>query len=229
MKSKKVIIFIVEGISDKESLNGILSEFYEQSEFVFVVINGDITTDYGCKVDNISSKIVSYIKDAMKKKNKFYKKDIKRVVHIVDMDGAYIPDNNIVFDDCDKIMYTTNNIKTKDVEKVKDRNMRKRNIINKLSSMNYIYGKIPYTMFYMSCNLEHVLHNLQNVSDEKKFKLASEIEDKYIDNPEEFVEFLKNSEFAVKGSLAETWKYIKKDLNSLQRHSNLRIFFEEEN
>ena len=48
---------------------------------------------------------------------KFYKKDIKRVVHIVDMDGAYIPDNNIVFDDSSE---EDKNVKTKDIKITKD-------------------------------------------------------------------------------------------------------------
>ncbi len=35
----------------------------------------------------------------------------------------------------------------------------------------------------MSCNLEHVLHNIQNATDDEKVNLAESLEDKYINNP----------------------------------------------
>ena len=80
-------------------------------------------------------------------------------------------------------------------------------------------------MFYMSCNLEHVLHNIQNAVDNEKVNLAERLEDEYIDNPEEFVKFMSNSSFTVQGEYKETWEFIKKDLNSLNRYSNFHLFF----
>lgn len=51
--NKKVVVFIVEGYSDKEALYGILSELYEEKIFVFSVVNGDITSDNSTKQNTI--------------------------------------------------------------------------------------------------------------------------------------------------------------------------------
>lgn len=51
--NKKVVVFIVEGYSDKEALYGILSELYEEKRFVFSVVNGDITSDNSTKQNTI--------------------------------------------------------------------------------------------------------------------------------------------------------------------------------
>ena len=37
MSKSKVIVFIVEGFSDKEALNGILSELYENKKLSFLL------------------------------------------------------------------------------------------------------------------------------------------------------------------------------------------------
>lgn len=227
MSRTKVILFIVEGFSDKEALNGILSELYEDKSIVFSIVDGDITTQNSTRSENIREKIGDCIKRAIQR-DKFLKTDIDLVIHLIDTDGVYIPDNNIIENKDLKVKYTETHIETNEVENIKKRNDKKRSILNILSSMSSIYkGKniIPYRMFYMSCNLEHVLHNIQNAVDNEKVNLAERLEDEYIDNPEEFVKFMSNSSFTVQGGYKETWEFIKKDLNSLNRYSNFHLFF----
>ncbi|MFL0197190.1 hypothetical protein ACJDU8_16735 [Clostridium sp. WILCCON 0269] len=227
MSRAKVIIFIVEGISDKEALNGILSELYDEKRFVFSIVDGDITTQNSSKVDTIRAKIGDYINKAAQR-DKFLKTDVERVVHLIDTDGIYIPDKNIIINHTINILYTENNIETDNVNSIIARNEKKRSILNILSTMPAIYkGKnsIPYYMFYMSCNLEHVLHNVQNAIKEEKVNLAEKLEDKYIDNPHEFIKFMSESDFTVPGAYKDTWDFIKQDLNSLHRYSNFHLFF----
>lgn len=228
MSKKKVIVFIVEGFSDKEALNAILSELYDEKRIVFSIVDGDITTRNSTKVDNIRSKVGDCINKAIQK-DKFYKTDIEMVVHLIDTDGVYIPNKNIINNDTINILYTENNIETNNVDSIIKRNEKKRSMLNILSTMTSIYkGKnsIPYKMFYMSCNLEHVIHNIQNAIKEEKVNLAEELEDKYIDNPDEFVKFMSESDFTVPGVYKDTWNFIKQDLNSLHRYSNFHLFFE---
>ena len=90
MSKSKVIVFIVEGFSDKEALNGILSELYENKKIIFSIVDGDITTKNSTKPENIREKIGECIKIAMQK-DKFLKTDIDMVIHLVDTDGVYIP------------------------------------------------------------------------------------------------------------------------------------------
>lgn len=230
MKNRNVIVFIVEGITDKDSLYGILSELYEDKNIVFSIVGGDITTDKSTSVKNIDSKVVSYIKKAMER-DKFNKSDITRIVHLIDTDGAYIPDEKIIYNDIDKPYYSEKNIETRNVEYMKTRNQQKRNILNKLSTMNTIFKGIKYNVYYMSCNLEHVLHNIQNANEAQKKYLAESLEDKFFDNPEEFVNFISTASFSVhgnyteNGNYTETWEYIKQGTNSLNRYSNFSLFF----
>lgn len=86
---------------------------------------------------------------------------------------------------------------------------------------------ISYSVYYFSCNLEHVLHNEQNVPDLQKKEYAEAFEDKYVESPQEFITFLKSDEISVTGSYLETWNFIKDGINSLNRYSNLWLFFEQ--
>lgn len=227
MSKSKVIVFIVEGFSDKEALNGILSELYGNKKIVFSIVDGDITTKNSTKPENIREKIGECIKIAMQK-DKFLKTDIDMVIHLVDTDGVYIPNENIIENESINIRYNEKNIETNNVKNIKNRNEKKRSILNILSTMSSIYkGKnsVPYHMFYMSCNLEHVLHNIQNATDDEKVNLAESLEDKYINNPKKFVEFISNGSFTVKGDYKETWEFIKEGINSLNRYSNFHLFF----
>lgn len=227
MSRSKVIIFIVEGITDKDSLESILSELYEGKNIVFSIVGGDLTSDYRSQTINIDKKLVAYIKTAMDR-DKFLKSDIDRVVHIVDTDGAFIDDSNIIYSDTNSYIYTPTNILTKDVNKGIERNKKKSQILTKLSSKRIIFTNIKYGVYYMSCNLEHVLHNIQNANDNQKKELAKQFEDKFFDNPSEFVKFISESDFAVAGNYEESWRYIKEDINSLNRYSNFHLFFKEE-
>ncbi len=229
MSEARVIVFIVEGFSDKEALNGILSELFDEKRIVFSIVDGDITTKNSTQVNNIRAKIGEYI-DIAAQKDKFLKTDIFRVVHLVDTDGAYIPDLNIVENIEIKILYTQTHIETKDVKSIIKRNEKKRAMLNILSTMTSINkGKksIPYCMYYMSCNLDHVIHNVQNLEDDQKVRYAEEFIDAYIDNPYEFVKFMSESDFTVHREYRDTWEFIKLGLNSLNRYSNFHLFFEE--
>ena len=74
--------------------------------------------------------------------------------------------------------------------------------------------------------MEHVLHNEQNLDDSLKTKYSYDFEDEYYGKELEFKNFIQNSEFSVKGSYKETWDFIKVNNNSLNRFSNLGLFFE---
>ena len=124
MSRRKVILFIVEGFSDKEALNGILSELYEDKSIVFSIVDGDITTQNSTISENIREKIGDYIKRAIQR-DKFLKTDIDMVIHLIDTDGVYIPDNNIIENKDLKVKYTEIHIETNEVENIKKETIRK--------------------------------------------------------------------------------------------------------
>ena len=74
--------------------------------------------------------------------------------------------------------------------------------------------------------MEHVLYtDLKDFSDDEKEILSDEFAEKYEGKIIEFIEFISDKSFAVDGTYRETWKYIEKDMNSLQRHSNMHLIF----
>ena len=223
MSSKSVILFLVEGITDEISIGNIITKLNKDKKIYFQIINKDITSDKESNSANILMKINEQINRCIMEQH-FKRKDIIKIVHIADTDGAFIKEENILFENNIDIKYETNIIKTKKPENIKLRNMNKSAILNRLCATNMI-NKIPYEIYFFSTNLEHVLHNIQNAKDEEKIMLADKFEDRFYDKPEKFIEFIKSKEIALEGTYEETWNYIRKDNNSLKRCTNFNLFF----
>ena len=223
MKSKKVVLFIVEGVTEEISLSRILKKLNNDKKIYFQLVNTDITSKKLNNVTNIISKVNDEIKKSISKKY-FKKSDIIQIIHIVDLDGSYIKPQKVKYHDNDKIKYSSDYIMTNNVESIRDRNFNKSQILNKLSSTKMING-IPYKIFFFSTNLEHVLHNVQNATREEKNELAQKFEDKFYNNPKNFIEFINNSQFAINKDYQDSWDFIKKENNSLKRFTNFNLFF----
>ena len=145
----------------------------------------------------------------------------------MDIDGVYIPEVNIIEDkNKKKFLYTINGIVAPSKENVQKRNESKKQIVEKLLVTSKI-NSIPYEMYYMSCNLEHVLHDkLEDISEDEKKELANKFADRFYEKEIEFIDFINNKDFKVLGDYKATWDFIKKDLNSVNRYSNFWLFFE---
>ena len=124
-KIKKIVLFIVEGITDEISLALVLSKIIEKDKTVkFKIINGDMTAQTGVNSSNIHTKITDYIKEFVAR-DIYRKSDILNVIHLVDTDGAYISDNLILEKDVYSIEYTTQNIFAKNIHNIRNRNKQK--------------------------------------------------------------------------------------------------------
>lgn len=222
MKAKKVVLFIVEGPSDESALSAILSKVYDRNSIRVRVIHGDITTEKGVQPHNIIRKVNEHIKDDMKKYG-LRKSNMQQVIHLMDTDGAYVPDDAVKeIKGAQKTIYNVNEIITDDRTKIIDRNKQKRANMSRLAQESSI-GGIAYTAIYMSSNLDHVLYDKLNSDDETKRKDSLAFAKKYMNDIKGFISFITNSKFSVAGSLKETWEYIKDGQNSLARHTNLGI------
>lgn len=227
MRRKKVILFLVEGITDEISLGSILSKLVENDQVHFEITNGDITSRNGVNPKNVKTKIWAHVKYFLNKK-RYQKQDIREIVHLIDTDGAFVPDSAIVPTPHHKTHYTLDTIYAKDLESIARRNALKREIVDCLYPSLRI-GNIPYRIYYFSRNLEHALHNQigELTSREKNF-LSEQLEDDYYGDPDAFIELLNRPEILVPGSYETTWEFIKTDLNSLHRGSNFAVFFRDE-
>lgn len=224
MSEKKVVVFIVEGPSDEAALGTIMKEYFSSNEVQFIVVHGDITLkDYVSSAD-ILKKINEQI-EGVKIRYRYNQDDFIKIIHIVDMDGVYISDTDIVETDVEKIQYYEDHINAKYANIIAERNKRKGDILYKLRKTGKING-IPYRIYFNSCNLEHVLYGeLKEYSDEEKQILSDDFADRYDGKVGEFIEFIFSSNIAVQGTYQKTWNYIEKELNSLKRHTNMHLIF----
>ena len=225
---KKIVLVIVEGVSDDTALGIALANFYDKDTVYIQIMHGDITTKRGNSPQNIVSKVGNVISQ-FAKSNHYTARDFKQIIHIVDTDGVYIPDDKVIKDlECQGILYETDGIHTTDTQGVINRNKQKRDNLYRLRSCTNIW-RVPYRVYYMSCNLDHVLHDKRNSTEKEKENDAYAFAKKYKDNPEGFVKFLCESEFSVKEEFKASWEYIEKEMNSIERYTNLCICLEEEN
>ena len=230
MTRKKIIFVIVEGSSDETALGAILQNIFDVNQVHIEVVHGDITTQNGVMPHNILSKIGDMVAEYIKQNRYLKKSDFERIIHIVDMDGAYIPDANIIEDNSvTETAYSLANIITTTNNKpnIIKRNRQKTANINKICSCHEIGKKetIPYKVFYMSCNLDHVLHDKINSTDAEKKLDSRKFAKQYKENIHEFLSFISESDFSVKMPYKESWDFIKQGLHSLERHTNFGICF----
>lgn len=225
--ARKTILFIVEGHSDKKALEYIIRKIYSNYNGIeFRVTDGDISSEETVTKENVEEKIYRIVLDFMEDK-KLKRSNIFQVIQLFDTDGTYIPEDAIVTGESKKIEYTETNIVCKDIEKVKARNIQKSNIINHLLSQSEIKG-FPYKMYYMSCNLDHALYNQQNLDDELKGEMADKFYERFIGKERMFIDYLETDVVnGVPESFPASWRYIKEDLHSLERHTNFHIFFKD--
>lgn len=227
MARKKIVLVIVEGPSDDIALGMALSQVYDK-DFIYVhIMHGDITTRRGVSSQNIVAKIGKDVTDYAKSQH-YKASHFKQIIHIVDTDGAYIPDDNIM----EKgnyldIQYESDGIYTNNKAGVVTRNQQKRDNLYRLRRCGTIWS-IPYRVYYMSCNLDHVLYGKLNSTDKDKENDAYAFAKKYRNKVEEFVDFICKSSFSVTGDYKESWNHIEKDLNSVNRYTNLCICVENE-
>ena len=100
-------------------------------------------------------------------------------------------------------------------------------MMNKLLKLSDIKG-ISYKCYFMSSNLDHALYNKQNLTDEEKELYSIKFYEMFEGHEKLFIKYLESD--VVNGcpdSFPASWKYIKEELHSLERHSNLHIYFKE--
>ena len=75
----------------------------------------------------------------------------------------------------------------------------------------------------MSCNLDHVLYDKLNSTDEEKEHDSYAFARRYKEDLPGFISFICDSPFSFKGDYAESWKFIRDQLHSLERNTNFGI------
>ena len=222
---KEAVIVIVEGYSDRDALDGILRQIYKNKNHAFAFAMGDITSDESSDPGNIEERTYMLAKTASDNKKWRLSRDVSYIAHLVDMDGAFIPESNIVYGSNSKVQYTSETIEAKDVNKIKERNRRKAENIRKLVGLRHLKS-IPYEIYFMSRNLDHALYNTPNLNQCDKTDKAYEFARRFKGKERAFISFL--SEEAANGvpdNMTDSWKYIFSNTESLKRHTNFFLYF----
>ena len=224
---RKVVFVIVEGASDETALGIALNQVFDKESVHVHIMHGDITTRTGVNSQNIVAKVGNEVR-AYATSNHYKPADFKQIIHIVDTDAAYLADDKVLEDnDCVELSYQDDGIHTSDVSKVIARNKQKTDNLYRLRSCGNIWG-VPYRVYYMSCNLDHVLYDKRNSKDEEKEKDAYAFAKKCKNNVDVFMNFMCKSSFSVKGDFKDSWEFIEEDMHSIGRYTNLPICLQEE-
>lgn len=226
MARRKIVLVIVEGPSDADSLELYFSKFFDSNTVHMKIMYGDITSKRGINQSNIKARLGNEIK-VYAENNHFKAADVQQIIHLVDMDGAFVDDSVIIEDETkDKFVYTLESVIVPNRPVAIERNEHKRENLNTLSSRTSVmWNNIPYKIYYMSCNLDHVLHDKPNANDEEKKANSLAFTERYYDDINAFIKFISESTFSQCTDYKESWDYIKQDKHSLERNSNLGLCF----
>lgn len=237
---KRVILFIVEGRSDMAALERpiqtLLADNEQGIQATFLIAECDVTSDRRNNPDNIEQKINRFYFEPFFSANDFcYPKDVLEVVHICDLDGTFIPDENCrVYDSehevDDGFVYDPPFIYGETAETVQERNHNKAANIRHLLTLETIKvgsKTCPYSVYFFSSNIDHYLHDKLNLLGHEKISRAEEFADKCDEDPTWFIRRICNHSQALKNmTLEESWTYITEGCNSIKRHTNFNIYID---
>lgn len=238
---KKVVLFIVEGRSDMAALERPIQALLEGNEqgieATFLIAECDVTSDRRNTPSNIEQKINRFYFEPFFSANDFcYPKDVLEVVHIVDLDGTFIPEENCrAFDGehsaADGFVYDPPWVYGETAETVILRNRQKAANIRHLLTLDTIKAgsrTCPYSVFFFSSNIDHYLHDKLNLSGREKIAKAEDFADRCDEDPGWFVRRVCQHAQALKGmTREESWAYIMTDANSVKRHTNFNLYLED--
>jgi hypothetical protein len=225
MKTKKVKLFLVEGPSEETALALIFERLFSNDAVKFDVVHGDVTVNLNGKTvrNAVREQVIRHVRT-----QNYSWKDLAEIIHIVDIDGAFIPDDKVVkASEVSAINYGESCIEAPNPGCIVCRNHEKAAALKQLSSISEItYERrgVPYGVYFLSRNMEHALHGeVCNISNEQKERLARKFQREYKNNLNGFVTFMRE-EIGIDGDYSETWRYLQEGVNSLRRGSNLHLF-----
>ena len=232
IKRKKALLVLLEGGNDLLTVMKHVESIIDGNQDVASspkIIGYDITNcvSYNNTIiklinhTNLLSVLTQNIKLAIQE-NHLKKQDILEVILISDIDGAFLNDDQIFSGDVTKIEYYPNKIIASNRNSVIDRNERKRRNINQLCHLTKAYG-LDFSFYYWSCNMEHVLYDKMNLSQEEKDSYSAR--NKRV-NEAEFLEVINNPDVISSKIYSESWKEIINISNVIPRKNNVHIFFD---
>ncbi|MCM1271175.1 MAG: hypothetical protein NC247_11240 [Ruminococcus flavefaciens] len=106
MARKKIVLLIVEGPSDQDSLELVFSKLFPDDKIMVCVMHCDVTTEGKNNPSNIVRAVTKRVQEYAGKYGGLQAGNFQEIIHLIDTDGSFIPDNHIINDsDCDGYDY----------------------------------------------------------------------------------------------------------------------------
>ncbi len=265
--NKAFVVFCVDGPTDIDVLKRPIEELYDDIggddinvDFRYALLKekeghekkcGDITSLSSVEPENIHRMIYKYYFKQQDRSSNLGWDDVTHIVHIIDLDGAYVKETNIhEYDESERslaIERSTNNemkdtlyfdsfiavnpdkfYKMSPIQRMVERNQRKRRNIEYLLSEDCLsVGKrrVSYELYYFSSNIDHYLHGDANLSGIQKTREAMAFSSLHTDG-EALYKYFCNSCYSAKDDYDSSWRMIKKSNGSLLRGSNVNILLD---
>ncbi len=231
MAEKKIVLFIVEGINDEKEVMAAIhtpffSHFHEHYVPYVKTVNGDITADRLSNEKNIKERIGKIVRTFRKEGVPFRDiktSDIHKIIHIVDIDGVFIPRESIIQSDDVKYVYRSDCILATNPDVVYGRNRKKAKNLCILAETETI-DNISYECYFVSCNMDHIISGKVNCQQFEKSELARAFIVNCKNNPKCIFDAFFKEGIAYTDSYKESWSAIQQGTNSLNRHTNLNLY-----
>lgn len=236
LKTRKVILFLVEGSSELTALIQPFEEYFKRNARVEgEAFFCDVTTvelygsTSGIQVSsNIKNTVRKYVVELVDRKRLYTWTDLARIIHVVDLDGAFVQDDRVVEQSgIQHIVYKHDSIVCADRERILKRNhVKAKNTISLVRTSALMYGRrsVPYQVYYMSRNLEHALFGIErDLTDEQKERLSRGFADECRKDPDKLVQTLTDSAVLHAMDYRESWEWAQDGTSSLHRGSNLGL------
>lgn len=239
MAKRKVILFLVEGTSDLTALvQPFAAYFQNRANVEGEAFHCDVTTvslfprNATFRVfRDVKETVRGFVLDQIERRHLYRWTDLERMVHVVDLDGAFIPDHCVIQDPAVAgTTYRTDSIVTSNRDAMLLRNDAKRRALHRLvssGSLTFNRKPVPYQVFFMSRNLEHALFGIERDLDESvKERLSQAFVEKCRLVPSTLPDLLRSQDVHVQGDYDSTWKFIQQGTNSLHRGTNIALLLD---
>lgn len=245
-KRNKVLLFLVEGDSDVRTLETPIEAFLDNEGISGITVKfaklsktkdgkkihgGDPTSDIDIYHGNIEKQITKRVDRTTDEGVFIYPKEVVKIVQVVDMDGAYVLDENI-HRRSEKELREENREYYEECIETDNLFATTRNLQRKRENLDYLVGldtfklgsnSVEYSIYFFSSNLEHFMYGIQNMDGDKKVGTAKDFSLECMDDPTLFEKKMGTGDYLLKDmSYAESWNHIReRGLNSLSRCSNI--------
>lgn len=232
-KRKKVLFVIVEGNSDSLLFYDLLQRKYSNELVVIKPYRGDILVDYDQTHLSIRDRIRAFF---LKHLQSLKLSDFLGIVHLTDTDAAFAGDDKVQIaeEQAEDLLYHVTHLSVKS-DKLRNqilvRNKTKKvqtELALEIKEITYKGTKIPYRLYYLSQQLEHVVFNQLNIPQaEKERKVVS-----FLKRADEttlnglFVALNPTLPEGVTNNHRASWDFILTNENSLQRYTNAILMYE---